>query len=150
MRDNRDILEKLRWLSNDMEDMEVPGEWLLPVSEAHIIIVRLQDEIDKLKTMVTPKPLDDSAPKDRVLIGVERPSMQWEPMATAPKDETPFLAYYRALDTIYEVIWHPERGEWVCYDYEIDNFCQSDFTAWMPSPKHPVNPDRIRRDWNAS
>ena len=77
-------------------------------------------------------------------------SMQWEPMATAPKDETPFLAYYRALDTIYEVIWHPERGEWVCYDYEIDNFCQSDFTAWMPSPKHPVNPDRIRRDWNAS
>lgn len=73
MRDNRDILEKLRWLANDMEDMEAPGEWLLPVSEAHSIIVRLRGQIDKLEAMVTPKPLDDNAPKDRVLIGVERP-----------------------------------------------------------------------------
>lgn len=43
MRDNRDILEKLRWLASDMEDMEVPGEWLLPVTEAHSIIARLRE-----------------------------------------------------------------------------------------------------------
>lgn len=42
MRDNRDILDKLRWLSNDMEYMEVPGEWLPPVTEA-------ADKIEKLR-----------------------------------------------------------------------------------------------------
>lgn len=60
MRDNRDILEKLRWLATDMEDMEVPGEWLLPVTQAHSIIFRLREELAKLKAMVTPKPLDDA------------------------------------------------------------------------------------------
>lgn len=44
MRDNRDILEKLRWLSDDMEEMEVPGEWLLPVTEARNIIFRLREQ----------------------------------------------------------------------------------------------------------
>ena len=73
MRDNRDIIQKLDWLANDMEDMEVPGEWLLPVRQARSIIFRLREEVETLKAMVTPKPLDDKAPKDRVLIGVERP-----------------------------------------------------------------------------
>lgn len=94
MRDNRDILEKLRWLSDDMEDMEVPGEWLLPVTEAHSIIVRLRDEIDKLKAIMTPKPLNDAAPKDRVLIGVERPPYE---------DKT----YYDL------VRWVPDKNDWM-------------------------------------
>lgn len=49
MRDNRDILDKLRWLSNDMEYMEVPGEWLLPVTEAHSIIVRQREEVERMR-----------------------------------------------------------------------------------------------------
>lgn len=52
MRDNRDILEKLRWLSNDMEYMEAPGEWTGPVAEAHSIIFRMREEIEKLKADV--------------------------------------------------------------------------------------------------
>ena len=42
MRDNRDILDKLLWLSNDMEYMEVPGEWLPPVTEAAAEIEKLR------------------------------------------------------------------------------------------------------------
>lgn len=49
MRDNRDILDKLKWLSTDMEDMEVPGDWLLPVNEAHSIIVRMRETLEKLR-----------------------------------------------------------------------------------------------------
>ena len=49
MRDNRDILDKLKWLSADMEDMEVPGDWLLPVNEAHSIIVRMREKLEKLR-----------------------------------------------------------------------------------------------------
>lgn len=49
MRDNRDIIQKLDWLANDMEDMEVPGEWLLPVTQARSIIFGLREEIEKLK-----------------------------------------------------------------------------------------------------
>ena len=49
MRDNRDILDKLKWLSTDMEDMEVPGDWLLPVNEAHSIIVRMREETERLR-----------------------------------------------------------------------------------------------------
>lgn len=46
MRDNRDIQEKLRWLADDMEYMEAPGEWLQPVVEAHSIIARLRIELE--------------------------------------------------------------------------------------------------------
>lgn len=49
MRDNRDILDKLKWLSADMEDMEVPGDWLLPVNEAHSIIVRMREKLEQLR-----------------------------------------------------------------------------------------------------
>lgn len=49
MRDNRDILDKLKWLSTDMEDMEVPGDWLLPVNQAHSIIVRMRETLEKLR-----------------------------------------------------------------------------------------------------
>lgn len=49
MRDNRDILEKLRWLASDMDYMEAPGEWMQPVLEAHSIIVRLRIDLEAAK-----------------------------------------------------------------------------------------------------
>jgi hypothetical protein len=94
MRDNRDIIQKLDWLANDMEDMEVPGEWLLPVTQARSIIFGLREEIEKLKAIVTPKPLDDKAPKDRTLIGVERPPYE---------DKT----YYDMIQ------WREDQQEWM-------------------------------------
>ena len=53
MRDNRDILEKLKWLAADMEDMEVPGEWLLPVTEAHSIIFRVREDAENKAAEIT-------------------------------------------------------------------------------------------------
>lgn len=39
-------------------------------------IASLRAEVARLTSMVTPKPLDDNAPKDRELIGVERPPFE--------------------------------------------------------------------------
>lgn len=75
MRDNRDILQKLDFVCRDMEEMETPGEWVGPVAEAHSVIVRLREEVARLRAIeaaATPRPIEQ-APKDRVLIGVERP-----------------------------------------------------------------------------
>jgi hypothetical protein len=51
MKDNRDILEKLRWLSSDMEEMDAPGEWLLPVTQAHSVIFGLREEVERLRVI---------------------------------------------------------------------------------------------------
>lgn len=49
MRDNRDILEKLRATVADMEYMEVPGEWLVPVEEARSAITALRADNERLR-----------------------------------------------------------------------------------------------------
>ena len=49
MRDNRDILEKLRATVADMEYMEVPGEWLVPVEEAKAEITGLRADNERLE-----------------------------------------------------------------------------------------------------
>lgn len=94
MKDNRDILEKLAWLAKDMDVMTAPDEWLQPVLHARSIIFGLREEIERLKAIMTPKPLDGNEPKDRVLIGVERPPYE---------DKT----YY---DIIH---WREDHQEWM-------------------------------------
>ena len=94
MKDNRDIMEKLAWLANDMDVMTAPDEWLQPVLQARSIIFGLREEIERLKAIMTPKPLDGNEPKDRVLIGVERP----------PYEEK----------TYYDIIhWREDQQEWM-------------------------------------
>jgi hypothetical protein len=44
-----DILKALKATADDMEYMEAPGEWVLPVTQAHSVIVRQQEEIERLK-----------------------------------------------------------------------------------------------------
>ena len=103
MKDNRDIMEKLAWLANDMDVMTAPDEWLQPVLQARSIIFGLREEIERLKAIMTPKPLDGNEPKDRVLIGVERP----------PYEEK----------TYYDIIhWREDQQEWMVeagYDWNI-------------------------------
>ena len=121
MRDNRDIIQKLDWLANDMEYMEAPGEWVLPVTQARSIIFGLREEIEKLKASITPKPLDGTEPKDRVLIGVERP----------PYEDK----------TYYEIIhWREDQKEWM-----VEAGCDWDISPapriwahWNPS--HYLDP----------
>ena len=94
MKDNRDILEKLAWLANDMDVMTAPDEWLQFVLHARSIIFGLREEIERLKAIMTPKPLDGNEPKDRALIGVERP----------PYEEK----------TYYDIIhWREDQQEWM-------------------------------------
>jgi len=60
-------------------------------------IERLRAEVERLRVIAaaaTPKPLDDKAPKDRVLIGVERPPFE---------DKT----YY------YMVEWREDKERWM-------------------------------------
>lgn len=45
-------------------------------NEAADLITALRAEVEKLKAIVTPKPLDGTEPRDRVLIGVERPPFE--------------------------------------------------------------------------
>jgi hypothetical protein len=63
----------------------------------------------------------------------------WQPIETAPKDGTRFLAFYVADEGIYDILWDEGLG-WVSQDYSIENFMQSDFTHWMPLPPPPVTP----------
>lgn len=63
-------------------------------AEARDEITRLRAEVARLTGMVTPKPLDDSAPKDRELIGVERP----------PYEER---TYYRMVE------WREDEQRWM-------------------------------------
>lgn len=77
-----DIVELLRSTSPDDYD------------ECCDVMDKAAVEIERLRAMVTPKPLDDKAPKDRVLIGVERPPYE---------DKT----YY---DIIH---WREDQQEWM-------------------------------------
>ena len=77
-----DIVELLRSTSPDDYD------------RCYEVMEEAAVEIERLRAMVTPKPLDDKAPKDRVLIGVERPPYE---------DKT----YY---DIIH---WREDQQEWM-------------------------------------
>lgn len=77
-----DIVELLRSTSPDDYD------------ECCDVMDKAAVEIERLRAMVTPKPLDDKAPKDRALIGVERPPYE---------DKT----YY---DIIH---WREDQQEWM-------------------------------------
>jgi hypothetical protein len=44
-----DILRALKIAAEDMEHMEAPGEWVLPVTQAHSVIVRQREEIARLR-----------------------------------------------------------------------------------------------------
>jgi hypothetical protein len=78
----------------DMEDIGAPGEWLSAVNAAQDEIRRLTKEIARLTAMLTPKPLDENAPKDRELIGVDRPPCE---------DRT----YYRMIE------WREDEQRWM-------------------------------------
>ena len=82
-----DIVERLRATADMFELADAPHHVVLHMRAA-------ADEIERLRSMVTPKPLDDKAPKDRVLIGVERPPYE---------DKT----YY---DIIH---WREDQQEWM-------------------------------------
>ena len=82
-----DIVERLRATADMFELADAPHPVVLHMRAA-------ADEIERLRSMVTPKPLDDKAPKDRVLIGVERPPYE---------DKT----YY---DIIH---WREDQQEWM-------------------------------------
>ena len=51
-------------------------------------------EIERLQALLTPKPLDENAPKDRMLIGLERPPYE---------DKT----YYSMVQ------WREDTGQWM-------------------------------------
>lgn len=68
-----DMIDKLRLYAAQFKDQPAPRNMSATLHDAANLIWRLQDQISQYKGMVTPKLLDSTAPKDRVLIGVERP-----------------------------------------------------------------------------
>lgn len=89
-----DILQRLR--------CTVPCQDMTAKAGCHCAEAR--DEIMRLRAMVTPKPLDDSAPKDRELIGVERP----------PCEDRNYFSFIQ---------WREDRQRWMSrigYDWSIN------------------------------
>ena len=76
--------------------------------------------------------------------------MDWQPIYTAPKDGTEFLAYdatVNKMDVAYMIEWRD--GEYKCvavqsdgeYGPEPDQFCsswQNKITHWKPLPEPPT------------
>lgn len=72
--------------------------------------------------------------------------MTWQPINTAPRDKSEFLAYdpvAKKYDVCTMEDWSNMRGEWwVCYPTQSDGEygpCDDDFkydraTLWMPLP----------------
>lgn len=93
-----DIVERLRrhadylWFSNpallERETCDVER------SESEHLLLEAAIEIERLITLLTPKPLDENAPKDRELIGVDRPPYE---------DRT----YYRMIE------WREDEQRWM-------------------------------------
>ncbi len=87
---------------NDAEFIEImmqDGNWQ-PGSRMHRLALLARRgaeaaaEIERLRALLTPKPLDESAPRDRVLIGLERPPCE---------DKT----YYSMVQ------WREDTGQWM-------------------------------------
>lgn len=66
--------------------------------------------------------------------------MNWQPIDTAPKDGTPFLAYDSHRQAMFVAKWHhnysdnPADGYWSNIVGD-DDTCHP--THWMPLPKAP-------------
>lgn len=73
--------------------------------------------------------------------------MKWQPIETAPKDGTEFLAYdsrTKKMDVCFMNNWH---GPWTCQQSQMDGELgpfidefghkSADITHWMPLPEPP-------------
>ena len=64
---------------------------------------------------------------------------QWQPIATAPKDGTRFMAYEETGEgCISECWWHLEVNDWEGWQNDYDS--EPEPTHWMPLPT-PPEPD---------
>ena len=65
----------------------------------------------------------------------EQPAQQdWQPIETAPKDGTMFMACLRFIDVSYPVQW--VRGEWQMA-WDNTTLDEHSITGWMPIPAAP-------------
>jgi hypothetical protein len=72
----------------------------------------------------------------------------WQPIETAPKDETPILVYFKDLG-VHRVFWTStwsddldKHGLWHVTDNKFEarplrGYCHGDDTHWMPLPEPP-------------
>ena len=63
--------------------------------------------------------------------------MEWQDIATAPKDGTRFLAYQKG-DPIQECWWCEDFPEWTGWQNDYDS--EPAPTHWMPLPAPPSLP----------
>ena len=65
--------------------------------------------------------------------------MEWQDIATAPKDGTRFLAYQKG-EPIQECWWCEDFPEWQGWQNDNDWDSDPDPTHWMPLPAPPTLP----------
>lgn len=68
---------------------------------------------------------------------------QWQPIETAPKDGTSFLACNSKVIDWYQVVFYDDENPsaaWAVADGP--NYHQAMFTHWMPLPDPPPEPHR--------
>jgi len=61
---------------------------------------------------------------------------QWQPIKTAPKDETPILSWIPDMECISVVKWYDAYWT-MCDDFEHYHGANVKPTHWMPLPKPP-------------
>ena len=67
--------------------------------------------------------------------------MNWQPIATAPKDGTRILLAVAGERLTCECVgaWSERRDQWYDVDYGHVLWDTNKFTHWMPLPDHPAS-----------
>ncbi len=74
-------------------------------------------------------------PCDDVQLALEAEMTDWQPIETAPKDGSCFLAVWsKPRDPVFGVVWW-EDGDWHEYDYSR---VVGEFSYWAPLPAPPA------------
>lgn len=63
--------------------------------------------------------------------------MNWQPINTAPKDETTVLLGWDYLQIVGLAYWHTERDDWWALDGDTSYYTKNP-THWMPLPEPPI------------
>lgn len=61
----------------------------------------------------------------------------WRPIATAPRDGTPFIAWTTEAGLELQARFNPENGQYEAYRIDEWHECPACATHWLPYPEKP-------------
>lgn len=112
------------------------------------VVERVADVLERLPVRGAPGSELDALRRREAARAAIAEVFEWQPIETAPKDETRFLAYLGENDGVWMISWRIPYGDetraaWalVCTeDWEAQEYPISP-THWMPLPAPPSRPN---------